>query len=102
MENGVSEIVNHFRVMADRFQVTADRNSDHSRFPYLESDRRTTKWKPITLAILFGGRKQPPSRLLQEEIDAESELMQALAEVEERERPDDGAVEIDSDEEFHI
>jgi len=35
MENGVSEIVNHFRVTADRFQVTADRNSaDHSRFPY--------------------------------------------------------------------
>jgi hypothetical protein len=68
----------------------------------LESDCHTTKWKSITLAILFGGQKQPPLQLLQEEIDAELELMQALAEVEEDERPDNGVVEIDSDEEFHI
>jgi hypothetical protein len=64
------------------------------------ANRCTTKWKPITLVILFGSQKPPPSRLLPEEIDAESELMQALAEIEEDEQPDDGAVEINSDEEF--
>jgi hypothetical protein len=42
MENGVSELVNHFRVMADRFDVMADRfevmadrnSADHYHFPY--------------------------------------------------------------------
>ena len=58
------------------------------------------KWKPLTLALLFGGEKPPRSRLPPEEIDAESQLMEALAELEEDERPDDGEVEIPSDEEF--
>jgi hypothetical protein len=58
------------------------------------------KWKPLTLALLFSGEKQPQSRLPPEEIDAESRLMEALAELEEDERPDDGEVEIPSDEEF--
>ena len=58
------------------------------------------KWKPLTLALLFGGEKPPRSRLPPEEIDAESWLMEALAELEEDERPDDGEVEIPSDEEF--
>jgi len=35
------------------------------------------------------------------EIDAEAVLMEALAEVEEDEWPDDGAVEVDSDEEYN-
>ena len=58
------------------------------------------KWKPTTLAVLFGGQKERPSRLLPEEINAESALMQALADLEEDERLDGGAMEIDSDEEF--
>jgi hypothetical protein len=50
--------------------------------------------------LLFGGEKPPRSRLPPEEVDAESRLMEALAELEEDERPDDGEVEIPSDEEF--
>jgi len=61
---------------------------------------RIFKWKPTTLTILFSGQKQPPSRLSPMEINAESALMQALAEVEEDERLDDGEVEIPSDEEY--
>ena len=30
------------------------------------------KWKPLTLALLFGGEKPPQSRLSPEEIDAKS------------------------------
>jgi hypothetical protein len=67
-----------------------------------DRQRRNTawKWKPLALALLFGGEKPPRSRLPPEEVDAESRLMEALAELEEDERPDDGEVEIPSDEEF--
>jgi hypothetical protein len=51
--------------------------------------------------VLFGGQKQPPSRLVPAEIDAESALMQALAEAKEDLRPDDGEVEIPSNEEHN-
>ena len=59
------------------------------------------KWKPITLAVLFGGQKQLPSWLIPAEIDAESALMQALAEAEEDLPPDDGEIEFLSDEEYN-
>ena len=59
-----------------------------------------SKWKPTTLTVLFGGQKERPSRLLPEEIDAESALMQALADLKEDKQLDDGAMEIDSDKEF--
>ena len=58
------------------------------------------KWKPITLALLFGGEKPRWSRLPPEEVDAESQLMEALAELEEDKWLDDGEVEIPSDQEF--
>jgi len=58
------------------------------------------KWKQLTLALLFGGEKPPRSRLPPEEVDAESQLMEALAKLEKDERPDDGEVKIPSDEEF--
>ena len=58
------------------------------------------KWKPIPLALLFGGEKPPRSRLPPEEVDAESRLMDALAKLEEDKRLDDGEVKIPSDEEF--
>ena len=44
--------------------------------------------------------KKTPQFWIYAEIDAESELMQALAEVDEDERPDDGAVEIASEDEY--
>ena len=55
------------------------------------------KWKPTTL-LLFGGEKPLRSRLPPEEVDAESRLMEALAELEEDERVDGGEIEIPSDE----
>jgi len=58
------------------------------------------QWKPTTLVILFGGCKEPPSRLHPDEINTEAALMQALAEHKEDDRLDDGAVEINSDDEF--
>ena len=50
--------------------------------------------------LLFGGWKEPPSRLHPDKVDTEAALMQALAEREEDDRLDDGAVEINSDDEF--
>jgi len=68
---------------------------------------RRSKWKKRTLAELFGGaEKKHATRLTQEEIDAEAELMKGLAEVEaqaeaeEDARLDDGAVEIASEDEY--
>ena len=60
----------------------------------------TAAWKLISLAKHFGGQNKHPSQLLPAEIDAELKLMQALAEVDEDERLDDGAVEILSEDEY--
>jgi len=65
------------------------------------SNARTTKWKPVTLANLFGGQELLLLRPASTEIDAEAALMEALADADEDERLDDGAVEIGSDEEYH-
>jgi hypothetical protein len=43
----------------------------------------------LTLATLFGGQKEWLSHLLPREINVEAELMQALAELDEDENPDD-------------
>ena len=53
-----------------------------------------TKWKAETLKNLFGGQAQPPSQMVAAEVDAEATLLQALVEVEEDERLDDGEIEI--------
>ena len=52
--------------------------------------------------MLFGGKSHHSQDSLQgpEEVDAESQPMEALAELEENKQPDDGEVEIPSDEEF--
>ena len=59
------------------------------------------RWKPTMLAVLFGGKKWLVSQLTPTAIDAESTLMQALAEAEEDLRPDDGEVEIPSDDKYN-
>ena len=65
------------------------------------SNTHTTKWKPVTLANLFGGQELLLSWPASTEIDVEAALMEALADADEDERLDDGAVEIRSDEEYH-
>ena len=60
-----------------------------------------TKRKAETLEKLFGGQAQPPSQMVATEVDAEAALMQALAEMEEDERLDDGEIEIPSEDEYN-
>ena len=60
------------------------------------------KWKPITLDNLFDGTKYKPTHPLRTIGEEEEEAMeQAMAEAQEDERLDDGAIEIGSDEEYH-
>ena len=60
------------------------------------------KWKHISLETLFGGTKPVPVHSLQTmEEEEEAAMMQAMAEVDEDERPDDGEVEIPSKDEYH-
>ncbi|KAJ7875710.1 hypothetical protein B0H14DRAFT_3436963 [Mycena olivaceomarginata] len=67
-------------------------------------EARRSKWKKRTLAELFGGaEKKHATRLTQEEIDAEAELMKGLAEVEAQAEAEEDArlaVEIASEEEY--
>ncbi|KAJ6539904.1 ribonuclease H-like domain-containing protein [Mycena sp. CBHHK59/15] len=64
---------------------------------------RVPAWKPMMLQVLFGGaekpRKRRPSKRVMEE---EEQLMEALANAEEDDVPDDGAIEIDSNEEYTV
>ena len=50
--------------------------------------------------LAFWGRKAAAVKTPPEEVNAESQLMEALAELEEDEQLDDGEVEIPSDQEF--
>lgn len=62
--------------------------------------RRLAKWKPITLAVLFGGMAPKPnssSRTI--EVDVEAEMQDVMAEALEDARLDDGAIEIGLDDE---
>ena len=65
------------------------------------SNTQITKWKPVLFANLFNGCESILSRPPSTKIDAKAALMEALAEVEEDEWPDDGAVEVGSDEEYN-
>ena len=64
----------------------------------------STKWKPISLKTLFGGTKPVPTCLLQMmmevEVEVEVAMMQAMVEADEDKRPDDGVVEIPSEDEY--
>ncbi|KAJ7664159.1 hypothetical protein B0H17DRAFT_1211425 [Mycena rosella] len=62
---------------------------------------RIPVWTPMTLAVLFGGAEKPRRRKPSvQAMEEEEMLMQALAEDAEDAVPDDGAIEIDSDEEY--
>lgn len=61
-------------------------------------------WKKTMLAQLFGGIPDSPCNVAEleasAEFSAEHTLMQALADMEENNRPDEGAIEVDSEEEY--
>ena len=69
------------------------------KMPSFRKYGRTAAWKPVMLTKLFEGQNKRPSQQLPVEIDAESDLMEALANINEDEHPDDGAVEIPSEDE---
>jgi hypothetical protein len=77
-----------------------EENNEDAELLELLGNGHTAAWKAITLARLFRGQNKHPSQLLPVEIDAKSELMQALAEVDEDEQLDDGTVEILSEDEY--
>jgi hypothetical protein len=61
---------------------------------------RVSKWKPVTLAVLFAGRKEKFVRVSTQSLDQqEANLMEAIAEMDEDERLNDGAIKIPSDNE---
>ena len=62
---------------------------------------RTAKWKPATLVALFDSQELLASRPPSIAINVEAALTETLAEAEEDECLDDGAVEICSDEEYN-
>ena len=72
---------------------------DDSDMPVTTEDTARGKWKPVTLATLFAGQKDKFARVPAVD-QQEADLMEALAEAEEDDRLDDGAVEVDSDEEY--
>ncbi|KAF8215435.1 hypothetical protein K438DRAFT_1749471 [Mycena galopus ATCC 62051] len=73
---------------------TSENSASTSRL----SRHKTRKWVKTTLAGLFGGAPKPVRKFTEANIDAEAELMEALAEAEEDARPDDGAIECSEDE----
>ncbi|KAJ7158190.1 ribonuclease H-like domain-containing protein [Mycena crocata] len=83
---------------AEREAGNDDEEIDEA-FPRIPT--RLPPWKPMTLEALFGGaekpRKRKPSARAMEE---EERLMEELANAEEDSVPDDGAIEIDSDDEY--
>ncbi|KAJ7480418.1 ribonuclease H-like domain-containing protein [Mycena galericulata] len=63
--------------------------------------KKLPTWKPMTLRALFGGAEKPRTRKPSARAMEEEEiLMEALAEEIEDTFPDDGAIEVDSDEEY--
>lgn len=62
--------------------------------------RSDAVYKPVSLAALFGKPGATPNRIPAAEIATEAALMQALADLDEDERLDEGAIEIPSDDEY--
>ncbi|KAJ6560909.1 hypothetical protein B0H10DRAFT_2240271 [Mycena sp. CBHHK59/15] len=104
-------------------QIKADIRSDHKKLgiykepdcgeadldPEDEADddltprlpNRLPAWKPMTLEVLFGGAEKPRARKLSTKVMEEEErLMEELADELEDQEPDEGAIEIDSDDEY--
>ena len=76
-------------------------SDDDDIIPTASGNTRPIKWKPVTLANLFGNQELLLSQPASTEIDVEAALMEVLADADEDEWLDDGAVEIGSDEEYN-
>ncbi|KAJ6576288.1 ribonuclease H-like domain-containing protein [Mycena sp. CBHHK59/15] len=84
---------------ADRNTEDPDSDEEADTTPHIPS--RLPTWKKITLRVLFGGAEKPRARKPSARVIQEEELlMQALAEELEDDVPDDGAIEIDSEDEY--
>ncbi|THU92867.1 hypothetical protein K435DRAFT_800150 [Dendrothele bispora CBS 962.96] len=84
-------------------QFVAKDNEDYRNLPQIhqifDSLPRVTKPASLTLETLFSGLPKR-NQVSRARIDEEAALMEALVDAEEDARPDDGAVEIDSEEEY--
>ena len=88
-------IVNWFITKPISVACEAAGKREALRMPWLLN----VKWKPMTLNALFGGTK--PSQLPRiVEADEEDIMQQMMAEAMKDERPDDGAIEIGTDNEW--
>ncbi|KAJ7494917.1 ribonuclease H-like domain-containing protein [Mycena latifolia] len=77
-------------------EADTDQDDGTPRIP-----NRLPAWKPITLKVMFGGAEKPRARKPSARvIEEEERLMEEMANFMEDEVPDDGGVEIDSDEEY--
>ncbi|KAJ7431571.1 ribonuclease H-like domain-containing protein [Mycena galericulata] len=80
-------------------EADEDSNSDSADDEASQADTQPPKargWVKKSLAVLFGGPEAKAKltiRISKREIDAEAELMEALADAEEEEQPDDGAID---------
>ncbi|KAJ7104747.1 ribonuclease H-like domain-containing protein, partial [Mycena epipterygia] len=77
-------------------EVDAEDNTNETSAP----PPQKSAWKSLTLQKLFGGAEKPRTRKPSARAMEEEILMEALAEAAEDENLDDGAIEIESDEEY--
>ena len=85
--------------MAKWIGATLEAEKEGLGVPVEEEAPHISKWKPVTLAVLFSGQKDKFVHVPMVD-QQEADLMEVLAEMEEDERLDDGAVEIDLDDEY--
>ncbi|KAJ6623858.1 hypothetical protein B0H10DRAFT_1943637 [Mycena sp. CBHHK59/15] len=86
---------------ADRREADSDPEdeADDDLMPRLPN--RLRAWKPMTLEVLFGGAEKPRARKPATKVMEEEErLMEELADELEDQEPDEGAIEIDSADEY--
>ena len=60
-----------------------DENNEDAELPEILGNGYTATWKAVTLTKLFRGQNKCPLQLLPMEIDAESDLIEALANIDE-------------------
>lgn len=84
--------------LADASRADTDSSDDPEITPRIPN--RLPAWKPMTLQALFGSAEKPRACRPSVQVMTEEEELMALAEAEEDAVLDDGAIEIDSEDEF--
>ncbi|KAJ6601670.1 hypothetical protein B0H10DRAFT_2230375 [Mycena sp. CBHHK59/15] len=86
---------------AERAEAESDREEQQRNGVSPPLPNCLPAWKPITLQVLLGRAEKPCTRKPSTRVMREEEiLMEVLADVAEDDNPDDGAIEIDSEDEY--